>query len=216
MPDAVSPEPSSAAAPDVRPDPRADEGSAAEPFIIGELSELADDSAREARMFLDTIHSVATGLEPAAALPLTLLALSQVLVMGARLGAIEDVVLDERFEADPGPDAEVDDIRDGLAELFDGLDDYADVVDPVTDATLTSGSLSNDLAVIATSLAHGLAHHHSGRVAEALWWWQFGYLSDWGERAAAALRVVHALLAHLRLDADSDLVAEAEFDALHP
>lgn len=195
------------------PDAGPDMGSGAS---AEELHVLADDSAREARMFIDTIHSVAMGLEPAVALPLTLLALSQVLVMGARLGAIEDIVLDERFEVDPGPDAEVDHIRDGLANLFAGLDDYADVVDPVTDPTLTSGSMSNDLAVVATSLAHGLVHHGAGRSVEALWWWQFGYLSDWGERAASALRVVHALLAHLRLDADPDLVAEAEFDALHP
>ena len=31
-----------------------------------------------------------------------------------------------------------------------------------------------------------------------------------------ALRVVQALLAHVRLDADPDAVSEAEFDALHP
>lgn len=182
----------------------------------GELGALAADCAHEARMFLDTVRAVASGLEPAAALPLTLLAVSQVLLMGARLGAIEDVVLDERFEADPGPDAELDDLRDGLSSLFDGLDEYADVVDPVTDPSLTSGSMSNDLAVVANSLAHGLAHHEAGRDSEALWWWQFDYLSDWGERAASTLRVVHALLAHIRLDADPDTVADAQFDALHP
>ncbi len=42
------------------------------------------------------------------------------------------------------------------------------------------------------------------------------YLSDWGERAAMGLRVLHGLISHVRLDADEDLVAEAEFDALHP
>ena len=31
-----------------------------------------------------------------------------------------------------------------------------------------------------------------------------------------ALRVLLGLLAHVRLDADADLIAEAEFDALHP
>lgn len=215
MPDVSSGGPTPPTASSADP-PLAAHGEIPEPVDAAELDALAMECAREARMFLDTIHSVASGLEPAAALPLTLLALSQVLLMGARLGAIEDVVLDERYEPDPGPDAEIDDVRDGLAELFDGLDDYADVVDPVTDPSLTNGSLSNDLAVIATSLTHGLVHHQGGRVAEALWWWQFDYLSDWGERAASALRVVHALLAHLRLDADSDLVAEAEFDALHP
>ena len=33
---------------------------------------------------------------------------------------------------------------------------------------------------------------------------------------ASALRVVQSILAHLRLDADEDVVADAEFDALHP
>jgi hypothetical protein len=31
-----------------------------------------------------------------------------------------------------------------------------------------------------------------------------------------SLRVLHSILAHIRLDADEDLVSEAEFDALHP
>ena len=80
----------------------------------------------------------------------------------------------------------------------------------------TVGYLSNDLVDIASALSHGLSHHDAGRPVEALWWWQFSYLSHWGERAASALRVVQALLAHVRLDADPDAVSEAEFDALHP
>jgi hypothetical protein len=146
---------------------------------------------------------------------MTLLALSQVLGMGARLGAIEDIVPAERFEADT-VEAELDPLRENLTNLLEGLDDYADVVDPVTEPELTTGSLSNDLTVVASALAHGLRHHEEGRILEALWWWQFSYLSDWGERAASALRVLQALLAHIRLDADPDAVAEAEFDALHP
>ncbi|MBK8731171.1 MAG: DUF5063 domain-containing protein [Tetrasphaera sp.] len=181
-----------------------------------DLRLLGDDCAHEARVFVDMISAIATGEAPQAALSMGLLGLSQVLLMGARLGAMQDVVLAERFEPDPGPDVELDGLRAGLAILFEGLDDYADVVDPVTDATLTSGSLSNDLTVITSALTHGLAHHEAGRIDEALWWWQFSYLADWGERAAMALRVLHSLLAHVRLDADEDTVAEAEFDALHP
>lgn len=45
---------------------------------------------------------------------------------------------------------------------------------------------------------------------------QFSYLSTWGERAAASLRVLQSILAHLRLDTDDEVVAEAEFHALHP
>lgn len=183
---------------------------------LSDLRALADDSAAEARTYLATVSGIASGANPAAALPLGLLALSQVLVMGARLGAIEDVVPEDRFEVDPGPDVELDPLRENLTNLLEGLDDYADVVDPVTEPELTTGSLSNDLTVVASALTHGLRHHEEGRILEALWWWQFSYLSDWGERAASALRVLQALLAHIRLDADADAVAEAEFDALHP
>ena len=183
---------------------------------LSDLRALADDSAHEARTYLATVTDIASGANPAAALPLGLLALSQVLVMGARLGAIEDIVPEDRYEADPGPDVELDPLRESLTNLLEGLDEYADVVDPVTEPTLTTGSVSNDLAVVASALAHGLRHYDEGRILEALWWWQFSYLSDWGERAASALRVLQALLAHVRLDADADAVSEAEFDALHP
>ena len=74
---------------------------------------------------------------------------------------------------------------------------------------------SFELPVVAAALAHGLAHHDAGRPTEALWWWQYSYLADWGDRAAMAVRVLQTLLAHIRLDADADVVGEAEFDALH-
>ncbi|CAN7209136.1 DUF5063 domain-containing protein [Knoellia sp. LjRoot47] len=198
------------------PDPTGAAPSPEESESMSDLRALAADSAHEARTYLATVADIASGANPAAALPLGLLALSQVLLMGARLGAIEDIVPEDRFEADPGPDVELDPLRENLSNLLEGLDDYADVVDPVTEPTLTTGSLSNDLTVVASALAHGLRHHDEGRILEALWWWQFSYLSDWGERAASALRVLQALLAHIRLDADADAVAEAEFDALHP
>ena len=180
-----------------------------------ELTALCDESAHEARVFIAAVMQIASGEEPAAALPMGLLAVSQVLAMGARLGAIEDVVPEDRFEPD-APEDEVDRLRAALATLFEGVDDYADVVDPVTTAELTTGSLSNDLAETVAALAHGLRHHEAGRVTEALWWWQFSYLSGWGERASMAMRVLQTLLAHVRLDADEDVVAEAQFDALHP
>lgn len=181
-----------------------------------DLDYLAADSALQARTYLNAVSEVASGSSPEIAIPILLLATSQLLVMGSRLGAIQDVVLDERFEADPGPDADVEPLRDNIANLFEGLDDYADVVDPVTQADLTKGSLSADIAEISLALLHGLSHFDAGRRVEALWWWQFSYLSAWGERAAASLRVLQSILGHLRLDADEDLVADAEFDALHP
>jgi len=180
-----------------------------------DLTLLGEESARDARAYLDTVTEVASGAQPDTAIPLLLLAVSQVLVAGARLGAIVDVVPDERFEADPGPDADVDPVRQGLVNLFDGLDDYVHVVDPLVGVAVAKGSLSNDLAEVAAALAHGLQHYRSGRVSEALWWWQFSYLSSWGDSAARALTVLQAVLGHIRLDADDDAVSEAEFDALH-
>ena len=180
-----------------------------------ELMDLGQDSARDARAYLSSVTEVASGASPDTAIPLLLLAVSQVLVAGARLGAITDVVPDERFEADPGPDVDVDPVRQGLVNLFEGLDEYVDVVDPLVGVAVAKGSLSNDLAEVAAALAHGLQHYESGRVSEALWWWQFSYLSSWGDSATRALRVLQAVLGHIRLDCDTNTVAEAEFDALH-
>ena len=55
---------------------------------------------------------------------------------------------------------------------------------------------------IAAALAHGLRHYRDGRVAEALWWWQFSYVASWGAEASAVLRAVQSVIAHDRLDSD--------------
>jgi len=180
-----------------------------------ELRRLADESAHDAQTYLDAVTEVASGSSPDTAIPVMLLALSQLLLAGARLGAITDVVPSERFEPDAGPDTDVDPLRTGLANLLDGLDEYADIVDPLTSGEVVRGALSDDLADVAADLAHGLRHYRDGRVDEALWWWQFSYLSTWGVRATSALRVLQSMLGHLRLDVDAETVADAEFEALH-
>jgi hypothetical protein len=181
-----------------------------------ELLAIAAESANDARNYIATVTEVASGQVADTAIPLLLLATAQLLLTGSRLGAIQDVVLVERFEADPGPDPDVDPLRANLLNMLEGLDDYADVVDPVMRAELTTGSLSNDIMDIVAALTHGLSHYDEGRPVEALWWWQFSYLSTWGDRAASSLRVLQSVLAHLRLDADEEIVSSAEFDALHP
>ncbi len=183
---------------------------------VGDLGGLADLTAAEASAFLTSVTEVASGSSPDTALPLLTLALSQVLVAGARLGAIQDVVPTERFEPDPGVDDDADPLRDGLANALAGIDDYIYVIDPVTSGERTDGSISGDLADVALALSHGLKHYSAGRRLEALWWWQFSYLSEWGDRALASMRALHSILSHLRLDADEEAVGEAEFDALHP
>jgi hypothetical protein len=180
-----------------------------------ELRRMGEEMASDSQAFLDAVTEVATGSSPDIAIPVLLLALSQSLLAGARLGAITDVVPSERFEPDAGPDPDVDPVRASLANVFEGLDEYADVVDPLTNGEVVSGSLSDDLADVAADLAHGLRHYRAGRIDEALWWWQFSYLSTWGVRATTALRVLQSMLGHLRLDVDAETVADAEFEALH-
>ncbi|MEO3937696.1 DUF5063 domain-containing protein [Dermatophilaceae bacterium Soc4.6] len=181
-----------------------------------ELLLLAAESARDAQIYLSTVREVAAGAAADTAIPVLLLATAQLLLAGSRLGAIRDVVPSERFEPDLGPDPDVEPLRDGLSNLLEGLDDYADVVDPFTAAELTRGSLSGDIVEVCAALRHGLEHYDTGRHVEALWWWQFSYLSTWGDRAASSLRVLQSVLSHLRLDVDAETLADAEFDALHP
>ncbi|WP_428830416.1 DUF5063 domain-containing protein [Cellulomonas endometrii] len=179
-----------------------------------DLRVVAETVARECRAFLTTVTEVGAGTNPDAAIPLLLLAVSDVLGVGARLGAIVDVVPSERYEPDVGPDPDVDPLRAALAEVLDGVDEYAEVVDPVLGGEVAGATLSGDLVSITQSLVQGLRHYDHGHVLEALWWWQFSYLSTWGERASSVLRTLQTLLGHLRLDVDDDVAAEAEYDAL--
>ena len=68
--------------------------------------------------------------------------------------------------------------------------------------------------VLPAALAHGLRHFRAGRTSEALWWWQFSYVSSWGAEASGALRALQSVVAHDRLDIDlegeSEQVAAAE------
>lgn len=181
-----------------------------------DLQGVATAMADESRAFLTTVTEVAANANPEVAIPLLLLAVSDVLAAGARLGAIIDVVPAERFEPDIGPDADLDPLRLALANVLEGIDTYAEVADPVLGTDVVTSTVSGDIVLVAGALAQGLRHHEAGQVLEGLWWWQYSYLSNWGERASAVLRVLQSVLAHLRLDVDDEVAAEAEFQALHP
>lgn len=192
----------------------ADPTTAAAAREVADLAVVAESTAREAGDFLSTVTEVAAGANPEATLPLLLLAVSDLLAVGARLGAIVDVVPPDRFEPDTGPDPDIEPLRTGLMNVLDGVDEYAEVVDPVLGPEVAASTLSGDLLAVAEALVQGLRHFQNGQVLEALWWWQFSYLSTWGERASSALRTLQSLLAHVRLDVEDDVAAEAEYEAL--
>jgi hypothetical protein len=203
--------------PDIPRIPRTTPDGAAELAAVAQdLRDIAAATAAEAQRFLGTVTEVAAGTNPEVAIPLLLLAVSDVLAAGARLGAMVDVVPAERFEPDVGPDTDLSPLGQALENLFEGIDDYSEVDDPVLGREVVRSTVSGDLVVIAGALAQGQRHYAAGQVLEALWWWQYSYLSNWGERASAVLRMLQAVLAHLRLDVDDDVAAEAEFRALHP
>ena len=148
------------------------------------------------------------------AVPLLLLEVSQLLLAGARLGVHEDFVPAEQFEPDAGPDPDLDEMRRRLANLLEGVDDFTRGVRPLhrptraglTPASPTTSPTSRQAWLTACSTTGPATSH------EALWWWQFSYVSSWGPEASAVLRAMQSVIAHDRLDADE--VGEVEASQL--
>lgn len=173
--------------------------------IKDDPNDFAVQISDQVESFIVSVSEVAKGDDPDSAVPYLLLEVSQLLLAGGRLGAHEDIVPDERYEPDIGPEPDVDDLRERLAVLLDPVDVYSEVFDPYVPRTApVACRISDDLADVVTDLRHGMAHYRSGRVSEALWWWQFSYLSNWGPTASAALRALQSLVAHVRLDTPLD------------
>jgi len=180
-----------------------------------DYAEFAGEIADQVESFLVALREVARGDDPGSALSLLLLEVSQLGLAGGRLGAIADVVPEERFEPDAGYDPDLEELRERLAGLLAPIDEYVEVHDPIDPARgADTFQLSDDLASIAGSLLHGLQHYRQGQVVEALWWWQFSYLSDWGATAGGVQRALHSLIAHTRLDSPLDPVTQAEDELL--
>ena len=163
--------------------------------------------------FLLALRAIAREGNGAEAVSLLLLEISQVLLAGARLGAQTDFAPREEFQPDVGPEADIDELRLRLADMLEGVDAYTFVFDPYI-PELVESRLSDDLASIAIDLENGLRHYRAGDVDEALWWWQFSYVNNWGNLAGAALNALLTVVAHDRFDtdfeADADAVAVAD------
>ncbi|WP_435746006.1 DUF5063 domain-containing protein [Nocardioides sp. SYSU DS0663] len=191
-------------------DPGADEAvGAVDPATQAFAQQIADSAAS----FLIALRAVAREEEPGRAISMLLLEISQALLAGARLGAQRDFTPRAEYQPDIGPDSDLDALRMRLAALLEPVDTYSLVFDPYAPEVVES-QLSDDLASIALDLETGLRHFREGNTEEALWWWQFSYVSSWGNLAGAALNALLSVVSHDRLDRDvpgeDDALAAAE------
>jgi len=169
--------------------------------------DFAASIADSVESFLLALRAISREPDAGASISLLLLEISQVLLAGARLGAQQDFTPREEYQPDVGPDADLDDMRLRLAKLLDSVDTYSSVFDPYVPEVVDS-QLSDDLTSIASDLEIGLRHYRSGDIPEALWWWQFSYVSSWGQLAGALLNALLSVVSHDRLDVDIDLDAD--------
>lgn len=171
------------------------------PVLDAETEEFAQQIADQVESFLIALRAVASEADGGRAISPLLLEISQVLLAGARLGAQRDFTPTGEYQPDVGPEADLDDMRLRLADLLDAVDTYSYVFDPYVPELVTS-QLSDDLTSVANDLENGLRHYRLGNVAEALWWWQFSYVSSWGNLAGAALNALVSIVTHDRLDVE--------------
>jgi len=168
---------------------------------VGPNDEFAVQIADQVESFLLALKAVATEGDAGRGISLLLLEISQLLLAGARLGAQVDFTPTTDYQPDVGPEADLDELRLRMAELFGGVDTYSFVFDPY-DPEQVESLLSDDLTQIAADLENGLRHFSLGNTAEALWWWQFSYVSSWGNLGGAVLNALLSIVAHDRLDVE--------------
>lgn len=175
-----------------------------EPLLAGTDEEFAQQIADQVASFLLAIRAISQEPSAGPAIPLLLLEISQVLLAGARLGAQRDFTPRAEYQPDVGPEPDLDQMRLRLAKLLGDVDTYSFVFDPYVPEVVQS-QLSDDLTSIAADLENGLRHYRLGNLDEALWWWQFSYVSSWGNLAGAALSALLSVISHDRLDAEFDV-----------
>jgi len=176
-------------------DPRHD------PAMSSETEDFAQSMADSFSSFLLALREIARQGNVGPAISLLLLEISQISLAGARLGAQQDFEPRQEYQPDVGPESDLDDMRLRLAEMLDNLDTYSYVFDPYVPEVVES-QLSDDLTSIATDLENGLRHYRQGDIGEALWWWQFSYVSSWGNLAGVVLNALLSVVSHDRLDAE--------------
>ena len=174
------------------------------PTLDSTTEDFAASIADSVESFLIALRAVSREDDGGRAISLLLLEISQVLLAGARLGAQVDFEPRSEYQPDVGPDADLDDMRLRLAKLLGNVDTYSFVFDPYVPDVVDS-QLSDDLTSIAADLENGLRHYRAGDIDEALWWWQFSYVSSWGNLAGSVLNALLSVVAHDRLDVDIDI-----------
>jgi Domain of unknown function (DUF5063) len=174
-----------------------------EPRVDDETAEFAQQIADSVESFLLALRAIAREASGGQAISLLLLEISQVLLAGARMGAQRDFTPSSEYQPDVGPEADLDGLRLRLAGMLGNVDTYSFVFDPYVPEVVES-QLSDDLTSIASDLENGLRHYRSGDIDEALWWWQFSYVSSWGNLAGAALNALLSVVSHDRLDVDNE------------
>lgn len=172
------------------------------------LEEFGGQIADQVESFLVAVAAVAKVGDDGRAISILLLELAQISLAGARLGAHVDFRPRTEFQPDVGAEGDADELRRLLATALGPVDTYYFVADPFVPEMLES-RLSDDVASIATDLENGLRHYRLGNLVEALWWWQFSYVSSWGNLAGAALNAVWSVVHHSRLDVDLSVDDEA-------
>jgi hypothetical protein len=174
--------------------------------------DFATQVADSVESFLIAVRAIAAERDSGSAVPLLLLEVSQVLLAGARLGAQADFEPRQEYQPDVGEEADVDELRLGLASILGDADTYSFVFDPY-DPEMVDSQISDDVASIVADLENGLRHFRRGDVDEALWWWQFSYVNNWGNLAGAILNALLSVVAHDRLDTEPFTGEDEELQA---